>query len=56
LSGEEKSAGVSSRPAQLESSEILIPFAIGHVGILGLPFREREKILLGNLPLFSAVA
>ncbi|MFN0194035.1 MAG: hypothetical protein ACKVP5_19020 [Aestuariivirga sp.] len=41
---------------RLERSEILVPAAGGHIGILGLPFRQGEKILSGDLSFLGAIA
>jgi hypothetical protein len=56
LAREKKRAGISSGTAKFERSEVLVPVAIGYVGILGLPLGQREKILFGDLPLLGAVA
>jgi NAD(P)-dependent dehydrogenase (short-subunit alcohol dehydrogenase family) len=42
LSGHQKRAGISPIATQFEGSEILIPAAVGHVGILRFPFSQVE--------------
>src|SRR5258706_11426055 len=55
LSGKQKRTWISASAAQLERSKILKPLAIGHVGILGFPFSQFEKIFRGNLPFLCAI-
>ena len=49
---------LGSRPApqSLNVPKSLYPVAIRNIGILGLPFREFEQILLGDTPLLGAIA
>ena len=41
---------------RLERSEILVPVAGGNIGILGLPFRQGEEIVSGDLSFLGAIA
>jgi len=43
-------------PRSLERPEILVPVSVGYVRVLAFPFGEFEEILLGELPLFGAIA
>src|SRR5580704_11580524 len=54
LSRQQKRAGESSRAAQFEGPEILVPVSFGNVWMLCLPFRQFKEIILGNLPLPGA--
>ncbi len=40
LTGHKKRARIPSGTTQFERSEILVPVAVGHVGILGFPLRQ----------------
>ena len=52
LPSQQERAWELASSAQLECSEILVPVAIRHIGILRFPLRQIEQILLGDLPLF----
>src|ERR1039458_9032340 len=56
LTGQQERAGEFASATQLKCSEILVPVAIRHVGILHFPLSQVEQILLRDLPLFCPFA
>jgi len=56
LPGQQERARKLARATQFECSEILVPVAIRHVGILQFPLSQFEQILFRDLPLFCALA
>jgi len=56
LAGQEKRAGQLSLAAKLERPKVLVPVAVGYVGVLRLPISQGKQIFPGNLPFLGALA